>query len=211
MRITKFGHCCMLVEEGSARILIDPGEYTTGQNSLKGLHAVLITHGHEDHCDVGSLRTVLANNPDAKVFTNRGVAALLGNEKVPCDEVEEGQGVEAGGVKIDVVGRKHAVIYPGLPQADNTGYIIADRFFCPGDALNMPGRQIDVLAVPIAGPWIKLSEGIDYAKAVRPKVCFPVHDGALKDLGPIRTVPSRILGPLGIRFIVPEQGKAMEL
>ena len=34
MKITKFGHCCMLVEEKGLRILVDPGNFSTAQNEL---------------------------------------------------------------------------------------------------------------------------------------------------------------------------------
>ena len=62
MKITKFGHCCLSVEERGVRILVDPGNYTSGQNEAKGIHIVLITHHeHRDHLDMESLKRVLKN------------------------------------------------------------------------------------------------------------------------------------------------------
>ncbi|MBI2052837.1 MAG: MBL fold metallo-hydrolase, partial [Candidatus Ryanbacteria bacterium] len=29
MKITKFGHCCLLIKENGVRILTDPGTYST--------------------------------------------------------------------------------------------------------------------------------------------------------------------------------------
>ena len=49
MKITKFGHSCLLVEENGVRILFDPGSYSTAQNDVKNIDVVLITHEHSDH------------------------------------------------------------------------------------------------------------------------------------------------------------------
>jgi hypothetical protein len=35
LKITKYGHCCMLVEEKDSRILIDPGNFTEGKDGEK--------------------------------------------------------------------------------------------------------------------------------------------------------------------------------
>lgn len=36
-----------------------------------------------------------------------------------------------------------------------------------------------MLLAPLAGPWMKLSEGIDFLRAVSPAVAVPVHDAGL--------------------------------
>ena len=77
MKITKFGHCCLLIEENNLRILTDPGNYSTAQNDIKNIDIVLITHEHPDHFHVESLKKLLENNPQAKIITNNGVGALL--------------------------------------------------------------------------------------------------------------------------------------
>ena len=38
----------------------------------------------------------------------------------------------------------------------------------PGDALFTPGEPVDVLATPAAAPWMKISEAVDYLRAVAP-------------------------------------------
>ena len=62
MKITKLGHCCLIVKEGNITILTDPGSYTTDQNTVKGIDIVLITHEHGDHFHVESLKAILKNN-----------------------------------------------------------------------------------------------------------------------------------------------------
>lgn len=37
MKITKFGHACLLIEEADARILIGPGTYSSGSEDLWSL------------------------------------------------------------------------------------------------------------------------------------------------------------------------------
>jgi L-ascorbate metabolism protein UlaG (beta-lactamase superfamily) len=44
VEITHFGHPCVLLDTGSARLLIDLGTWSDGFDTLTGLDAVLITH-----------------------------------------------------------------------------------------------------------------------------------------------------------------------
>ena len=34
----------------------------------------------------------------------------------------------------------------------------------------------------IDGPWLKLSEAVDYVKTVRPETVLPIHEGELTDV-----------------------------
>ena len=210
MKITKFGHCCLLIEEGSARILTDPGTYSAGQNDLVNLDVILITHEHADHIDLSSLKVLISKNPQAVIMTNMGCGTLLKKENIEHKLLEHGQSVEVKGVLIEGFGEKHAITQITLAPVNNTGYFIANRFFYPGDALYNPGKRVEALALPVAGPWLKLSEAIDYAKEIHPKVCFPVHEGILKSPGSVHAIPPNILGPLGIEFKILEEGKLME-
>ena len=72
-------------------------------------------------------------------------------------------------------------------------------------------KPVEILALPVAGPWMKIADAIEYAKLIKPKVCFPVHDGQLRFLGPVHKLPETILPPLGIKFIVPDENKVLEL
>ena len=98
MKITKFGHCCLLIEEGGVRILTDPGIYSTQQNEVKDIGFVLITHEHTDHFNINSLKEILINNPQAKIITNKSVGLLLEKESIAFSIVEDGQTYDAGGV-----------------------------------------------------------------------------------------------------------------
>ena len=189
------------------RILTDPGNYSTSQNDAKNIDVVLITHEHQDHLHLDSLKTILVNNPKAKIVTNHSVGNLLAKEGIRYVFLEDGQILEEKGISIEAFGKKHAVMHSAIPQTENTGYFIANKFFYPGDAFTNPRKPIEILALPVAGPWLRLSDGIEYAKELKPKICFPVHDGMLKSIGSTNKLPSVVLEPLGIKFIVPELNK----
>ncbi len=207
MKITKFGHCCLLIEEAGLKILTDPGDYTTGQNQVTGVNIILITHEHSDHLHIPSLKMVLQNNPLAKVVTNRSVGLLLDKENIPYAVVEDEQSLTEQGVLLEAFGRKHHFIYEGVPELANTGYFINHKLFYPGDALTNPDKPVEILALPLLAPWLKFTEAVDYAKLVKPKTCFPVHDGMLKMPGNFYKFPQTRLEPLGIKFIPLEIGE----
>lgn len=210
MTITKLGHCCLVIREKGLTVLTDPGGYTTAQNDVLGVNVVLITHEHGDHLHIESLKTVLKNNSSAKVITNNGVAKMLEKEGIAYELLVHGQNTTVGEILIEGFGEKHAEIYSTITPIDVTGYFIANRFFYPGDAFTNPGKPVEILALPVAGPFVKVSDFMEYAKLIHPKVSFPVHDGGLKHFGSAHRVPLNELPKLGIGFIVPEEGREME-
>jgi len=210
MQITKLGHCCLLIETNGKRILTDPGTYSTKQNEVRNIDLILITHEHADHLHVESLQTVLKNNPKAHIVTNASVGKILSEQKIAFEVCSDGMKTLFQNVPIEAIGKTHAKAYGDFPELENTGFWIAGRFFYPGDALTDPKRKIEILALPVAGPWIKLAEAIDYEKRVKPKVCFPVHDGMLKITGPFYFLPEKELTPLGVKFVVIKEGESQE-
>lgn len=210
MRITKLGHCCLVIEEDDVRIMTDPGAYSTKQNDVTGIDIILFTHEHQDHFHLESLKTVLKNNPQAVIYTNTSVGKLLDAEKIPYAIIADGQSATVKGILIEGFGMTHATIYPSWPAVENTGYFLQGRLFYPGDAFYDPKKPVEILALPVSGPWMKISEAVDYAKALRPKVCFPVHDGMLKFGGPNYSVPQNLLPAAGVPFVVIQEGETRE-
>jgi L-ascorbate metabolism protein UlaG (beta-lactamase superfamily) len=204
MKINKISHCCLVVDESDLTIITDPGMYGSGQNQVRGIDVVLITHEHRDHFHVDSVKAILKNNPKACVITNSSVGKLLAKEGINFVTIENGQGMTYKDVSIEGHGTKHEPIYDGIPSVLNTGYFIGDKLFYPGDAFYDPGKYVEVLALPVAGPWMKISEALDYAKSLKPKNCFPVHDGMIRtDMAAnfAQNLANKVLGPLGINFI----------
>jgi L-ascorbate metabolism protein UlaG (beta-lactamase superfamily) len=213
MRLTKFGHSCLLVEEGRARILLDPGTMSDGFEELEGLTAVLFTHQHGDHLDAERLRGVLDRNRGVRVVSDQGSAELLGEAGVDVEVVNDGDEFEVAGVGVRVAGRDHAIIHPDIPVVLNVGYLVAGRLFHPGDAFTLPGQDVDVLAVPAGAPWLKVSEAIEYLRQVRPLVAVPVHEKVLSAAG--MSIHYRQLEQLGAAdgttFQSIDDGKPVEL
>lgn len=193
MKITKYAHSCLLIEEENARILIDPGSWNETP-SAENLDAIFITHEHQDHFDIGQIREVLKRNPDAVVITQESVGRLLVEEGIGCTTMKAEEVVEVAGVRVQSFGRDHAIIYGATSPCQNTGYLIAERLYVPGDALHdMPGAPVEILALPTGGPWMKIAEAIEYAKKVGPSVVFPIHDAMYVESYQRELIP-RIVG-----------------
>ena len=71
MKLTKLGHCCLLIEINGIRFLTDPGNYTTAQNEVKNLHCIVISHEHTDHLHIESLKTGLKYLEDILKIRNK--------------------------------------------------------------------------------------------------------------------------------------------
>ena len=183
MRITKFGHACVGVEHAGTTVVLDPGVFTDPA-ALDGADAVLITHEHADHYLPDHLLAT-----DAPVFTIDAVAAHIREDAPAVAErltvVAPGEAFDVG-VPVRAVGELHAVIHPEFPRFFNSGYVLTlgDRkVYHPGDALTEPGEDVDVLLVPVSGPWLKASEAIDFARAVKAPRNLAIHDRVYSEAG----------------------------
>ncbi|GCD89659.1 MBL fold metallo-hydrolase [Nocardioides sp. LS1] len=183
MRITKFGHACVRIEHDGRTVVLDPGVFTDPE-AVDGVDAVLITHEHPDHYLPDHLRRT-----DAPVFTIDAVAARI-REDAP--DVFERTTVVAPGESFDpgiparAVGELHAVIHSEFPRFHNSGYVLTagdEKVFHPGDALTPPGEAVDVLLVPVSAPWMRASEAIEFARAVKAPRNLAIHDRVYSEAG----------------------------
>jgi len=212
MKITKLGHCCLVIEYKGKRILTDPGSYSSSQNEVKDIDLILITHEHPDHLHIESLEMILQNNPQIKIITNTSVGEIIKQKGIIFDIVEDGQNTIFDEILIEGFGTKHEEIYQEMGRVQNTGYFIDNKLFCPGDAFTNPGKPIEILALPIVAPWMHFKTAIQYAIEVKPKTIFPVHDGMLIPgrVGPIYRLPPQIFEPYNIKFIPLQEGESFE-
>ena len=184
MQITHLGHAAVLVETDAARILIDPGNFSTAWHGLTDLDAILVTHQHPDHLDPEHVPALRAANPDAAFYVEIGVVAEQFDGAKPF---AAGDQTAIGDLLITGVGGRHAVIHADLPRIGNVGFVIASEgqptLFHPGDMLDTVPDGVDVLAVPAYGPWAALKETIDFVRAVGALEGFPIHDELLGDRG----------------------------
>jgi L-ascorbate metabolism protein UlaG (beta-lactamase superfamily) len=212
MKIKKIGHCCLLIQTAGVTLLTDPGIFTAEQNSLTGIDAVLITHEHSDHLHVESVKEVLKNNPRAQVITNSGVGKILAAEGIPYTLLEGTAAMEVKGVALEAADGRHEEIFEEMGQVQATGYLIGGEFFLPGDSFHNPGKEVRILALPVAGPWCRLPDALRFAIAVKPEKAFPVHDAMIKEEfgAMLQSMPAGILAPHGIEFIAMKAGEEKE-
>jgi len=176
MRITKFGHACVRIEHDGHTLVVDPGMFTEPE-AVDGADAILITHQHYDHWDADLLRET-----DAPIHTIAAVADQISGEAPDVAEritvVAPGETVDVG-LPVKVFGELHAVIHPEFRRVDNSGYLITagdQTIVHPGDSLELPGVEVDVLCAPASAPWMKVSECIDFVRAVKAPVNLAIHD-----------------------------------
>ncbi len=181
MKLTHFVHACVLVETPSARLLFDPGVFSAGFEELTDLDGIVITHQHADHLDLERLPALVAANPRARLVVDPGSALPVTERGLEFQVAGAGETLEIGGSRVDVVGGEHAVIHPDLPGIPNLGYVVDDgAFYHPGDSFfSTADRDIDILGLPTGAPWLKLSEAVDFFRAVSPRVAVPIHEAVL--------------------------------
>jgi len=183
MRLTKFGHSCVRIEQDGAVLVIDPGGFTE-RAALDGVDAVLITHEHPDHLDVDAVSDALAKRPNATIHTNADVAGKLSALGDLVTAVETGQSFSAAGMSVRAFGGMHAEIHPDIPRIANLGFLVDESVYHPGDSFDVPeGARVQTLFVPVSAPWLKISESVDFVRAVAPRRAYALHDGIINDAG----------------------------
>jgi L-ascorbate metabolism protein UlaG (beta-lactamase superfamily) len=183
MRLVKYAHACVRVESDAAVLVIDPGALTE-RAALDGVDAVLVTHEHFDHLDVEALADELARRPAVRVYANAAVSARLDALAGAVTTVDSGDVFEAAGFRVAAYGGRHAEIHPDLPRVPNLGFLVDDLLYHPGDSFDVPaGVTVDTVFVPVSGPWLRLSDSVEFVRALSPRRAFALHDGLLNDAG----------------------------
>jgi L-ascorbate metabolism protein UlaG (beta-lactamase superfamily) len=186
MRVFKYIHSCLLVEEGEEKILFDPGIFSFVEGKVhpetfKDVSMIILTHQHPDHVDISALKTILARS-GATVMTNTEGKTALAKENIEVRVLEEGN-YQTKNFTIRALAAEHEkILSPTLPQ--NTAYVINDAFLNPGDSfatLLSPLKGIRVLALPVMAPWNTELAVAQFAETMAPHMVIPVHDGYAKD------------------------------
>ncbi|MCW1908260.1 MAG: MBL fold metallo-hydrolase [Candidatus Saccharibacteria bacterium] len=180
MKITKYEHACLVVEQDGHRLVVDPGEFSQSLPELTNVVGIIITHVHFDHLDEKRIQAIVTNNPGVKIFSVAQVKEKLEAATVchPGDEIK----LEPFTLKF--YGEMHATIHPDYPMFENIGVSINDTLFYGGDSLDHPDvPACSVLAVPTSGPWSKTSDQMDYMVNRKPKIAIAVHDFLSSEAG----------------------------
>jgi L-ascorbate metabolism protein UlaG (beta-lactamase superfamily) len=187
MRVYKYIHSCLLIEEGEDRILFDPGKFSFVEGLVKpdlfrDLSAMILTHRHPDHIDDNSLKKILKNNPSATVLTNSEIHSRLTDMGISSEVFETG-GRTVGGFTLQATKAEHAqILNAKIPR--NTAYVVNDTLLHPGDSFDhsLDGyKGITLLALPIMAPWTTELEVAEFARRLSPRQVIPIHDGYAKD------------------------------
>lgn len=211
MKIKKLGHCCLAIETNGKKIMTDPGSYTIEEQvKEKDIDLILITHEHGDHLHLESLKKVLVNNPNIRIITNEGVGKLLREAGIKYETLKNKIPQEILGMEFEAHDCKHEEIFEDFGQVQNTAFFINKRLFYPGDSFYNPGKSVEILALPVAGPWMAIRNAMAYALEIKPKICFPVHDGMLNSFGSNHKVPEIFLTKTGMFFKNFEENKEEE-
>lgn len=201
VQIEFVGHATVRIDIAGVRVLTDPFLRTSlGPLERHGpapdavadtdLDLVLVSHGHPDHFDPASLRS-LRGSPTVVVPTGLGAWArrVVDGEVI---EVQAGTRISVAGADIDVVPASHW-ISPGAPRAKPVGYVLDSgrRVYFAGDTGPFGGLDrvlatVDVALLPVwtwgphRGPGHLGPRSAAQALAsAGPTVAVPIHWGTL--------------------------------
>lgn len=180
MKITKYKHSCLLVENEKARVLFDPGEFSWAEFknellSLANLDFIVITHQHGDHYSPEALIEIGLRNKSAKIICPDVIATELKEDGVSLERIENHE-------LFSVELTEHAHLDQTLPIFDNIRVTFDGRLLHPGDNMEMQDSP-EILAIPIFGPWYSgtITDAIDLVIKLKPKFVIPIHDWHYKD------------------------------
>ncbi len=193
MHLTKYEHACLTLEKDGQLLVIDPGGFSSDFIAPANVVAVVITHDHGDHLDHDQLAGIIDKNPDALIIGDQAVTSTI--EAFATRTVQSGDRLTIGEFDLEFFGGQHAVVYTVAPTTTNLGVMVNDLFYYPGDSFTLPGKPVDVLALPIAAPWLKADEVREFMLAIKPRLAFPTHDALLSDIG--KSLPDRQLPQFG--------------
>jgi L-ascorbate metabolism protein UlaG (beta-lactamase superfamily) len=234
VRITWWGHATVAIDDGGTTVLTDPVLRSRLAHlyrrrgpapKLAAPDAVVISHLHADHCDLGSLRGLPAST---KMIVPRGAAALL-NRKLgggrDVEEVVADDEVTVGGLRIRAVPAVHpAGRSPGSRwRAKAVGYLVTGKrtAWFAGDSGLFDGMSelgpVDVALVPVWGwSWtlgpghLGPEEAAEAVRRVAPGWAVPIHWGTLWPVGFGRVRPDRFTAP-GPEFAAEMADRAPEV
>jgi L-ascorbate metabolism protein UlaG (beta-lactamase superfamily) len=199
--VTYVGHATVLIDVDGVRLLTDPvlrsrvlhlrRATPVPRDALRGVDAVLVSHGHWDHLDLPSLDRLGREMP---IVCARGLGGLLRRRGFQAvTEVDAGEDFALGALRVRAVYAEHdGGRGPFGASAHALGFVITGSrsVYFAGDTDLFEGMAelgpLDAALLPVAGWGSKLGPGhLDpggaarAAALLRPKVAIPIHWGTL--------------------------------
>ena len=200
-RVTWLGHSTTVIELDGVRLLTDPllrwrvahlRRVGPAPAVPQAVDAVLISHGHLDHLDLGSLRRLPRGST---AIAPRGLGKLLESRGFQVHEVVEGEEVRVGAVTVRATRAEHGGGKPLPGRSDAAvGYVAeasASVYFA-GDTDLFDGMDglvpaLDLALLPVWGWGPSIGPGhLDPGRAaealtlLRPRFAVPVHWGTYR-------------------------------
>jgi L-ascorbate metabolism protein UlaG (beta-lactamase superfamily) len=217
-RIVYVGHATVLVDLDGVRLLTDPvlrrrfmhlrrvGEVDTG--ALRGLDAVLISHGHFDHLDLPSLELL---GRDVPLVVPRGAGRMLERRGFgSVTELGVGDEHRVGSLAVRATAAVHDPRrWPFGMRADPLGFVIdgSRMVYFAGDTELFSDMAalgpVDVALVPISGWGPRIGAGhmdsraaAEAVRLLRASIAVPIHWGTYFPLrADLRGLPPLVEGP----------------
>ena len=165
-------------------------EYSKWPDPIDGLpeelekgDIILITHHHKDHCKNVTIRRL--KNEKTKIFATKQCSKELGND---ITIVKPGVEIEIGNIRVKTIeayNEKHKGKAKLMhKKGKGVGYVISvegKNIYHAGDTDLIPEmeyvKNVDVALLPIGGRGFTmgLSEAMQAAKKIKPKVIIPMH------------------------------------
>lgn len=183
MVLKKYLHSCLLLENKGKRLLIDPGAFSfiegkISENDIGPVDIILFTHHHRDHFDPEALEKILHLNR-AIIVAGEQTAEVIEESNFSCERIMAGEVRELFSFTVRALGGLHEPL--PIAVAENISFVINETVLHPGDSYTVrDAGVIDVLALPVAGPWA-LVDALEFARRLNPKTVIPIHDAGLKD------------------------------
>lgn len=210
MKITRYVHSCLVVEDQGRTAVFDPGVFSVGSGLLESgkltkLDDIIITHEHPDHLHVPLLQALVKQFPAARIFTNDSMAVKLQVLGYPNVSTQSQAGV-------DLFPAAHEPNEPMGVTPANVGVHYLSRLTNPGDSHHIAESK-EILALPITAPWGTLMRAVAMALELKPKFILPVHDWHWNIAARQQTYErcEAFFGGLGIKFIKLVDGETVEL
>ncbi len=216
MTITKYLHSCILLEQDGYRLLIDPGAFSFIEGTLKpedipSPNAVVVTHEHRDHLDLDAARTIVEPQ-GADIITTTPFATSLGDQGFAAVGLEPGEQTTRGPFVVTALEAPHGEL--PVPAPANIAVFINDKFLHPGDSLQVMAERVEILCLPVAAPWLRAVDAVEFALRLKPRLVIPIHEATQKDYW-IESLYQRIVGPAlvdaGIEFRPLGLGESIEV